>query len=77
MMFITDDSGRVRFDGLPSAGLAFEASLGSVVVHQELKGNSEREQALVLRNGGSIRVRLQDDGGVTDLLLAGSNFKAP
>ena len=73
----TDDSGRVRFDSLPSTGVAFEASQGSVVVHQRINLDTARNAVLTLRNGGSIRVRLQGNNtGIHGLLLSGTNIQA-
>lgn len=73
----TDDSGRVRFDSLPSTGVAFEASQGSVVVHQRINLDTARNAVLTLRNGGSVRVRLQGNTtGIHAILLAGTNFHA-
>jgi len=74
---VTDDSGRATFPSLPAVRLALEAQQGSAVVRQEVAADRGSFQALTLRNGGSIRVRLTGNvTGVRRLLLQGSSLEA-
>jgi hypothetical protein len=73
----TDDSGRVRFDSLPTKGVAFEAAQGSAVVHQEISSDTAFNSTLTLRNGGSIRLCLQGNTtGIRGIYLEGTNIQA-